>query len=153
RLARLLRQLALHLRPRSVFRAVPAALAVPPPLVALGRGAVLPLLAVDLRRRDERLRPTAAAGRGAGRGARFAGPRLDPPHPRRRPASLLRGRNARRRAARRCRPGALLESAGPAAGPAQPLVGADPRPAGGDRARLRRHLLPRRPRIRPRPVP
>ena len=60
RLARLRRQLALHLRPPVLLRPVPAALALPPPLVALGRGAVLPLLAARLRRRDEAR--SAAAG-------------------------------------------------------------------------------------------
>ena len=69
RLARLLRQLALHPRPPVLLRTVPAAVAVHPPLVALGRGAVLPLLAARLRRRDEAVRPRPAAARG-GRPAR-----------------------------------------------------------------------------------
>ena len=68
RLARLLRQLALHLRRRLLLRPVPAPLAVHPPLVALGRGAVLPLLAARLRRRDEavRARPGCCSGSLAG---------------------------------------------------------------------------------------
>ena len=46
--------------PPVLLRAVRAALALPPPLVARGRGAVLPLLAARLRRRDD-----AASGAGA----------------------------------------------------------------------------------------
>ena len=71
RLALLLRQLALHLRPPVLLRPVPATLALPPPLVALGRGAVLPLLAARLRRRDEALRAPPADRRRARRRARL----------------------------------------------------------------------------------
>src|SRR5207342_3266688 len=54
RLALLLRQLALHLRPRLLLRTIPGAVAVHPPLVALGGGPVLHLLTA--RRPDPRRR-------------------------------------------------------------------------------------------------
>ena len=110
RLALLLRQLALHLRPHVLLRTVRPALALHPPLVALGGGAVLPLLAAGLRRRDEALRPRPTAARGARRGDRLGRPRLDPLRPRpRRLADLLRHRHPRGRPARRRRPGPGLE--------------------------------------------
>ena len=60
------------------YFAGPAALAVAAPLVALGRGAILSLLAAALRRRDVAVRAPQAAGRGPRRGARLGRPRLDP---------------------------------------------------------------------------
>ncbi len=150
RLALLLRQLALHLRRRLLLRTVPGAVAVHPPLVALGRGAVLPLLAAGLRRRDEAVRPRPAAARRPRRRARLGRSRLDPVRPRpRRLARLLRHRHARRRPPARRRPGAGLEPDRAAPPPQRPAGRPDPRPGRRPRPRLRGAQLPPRARLRP----
>ena len=62
----------LILEPPVLLRAVPAPLAVPPPLVALGRGAVLPLWPLVFAAGMTLLRAPAPAGRGARRRPRLA---------------------------------------------------------------------------------
>ena len=144
------RQLALRPRRPVLLRPVPAPLALHPPLVALGRGAVLPLLAARLRRRDEAVRARPAAARGGGRGARLGRARLDPlrPRPRRLPR-LLRHRHPRGRAAGGSGAGHGLEPGRAAPAPYRSPRRPRPRRRRRPRARLHRPQLPPRPRLRP----
>ena len=111
RVPRVRRQLVLRLRRPAVLRPVRPAVGVPSPVVAGGRGAVLPALAADHGARDRLVRAPAAAGRGPGGDRRLHDPGLGALRALRRPlADLLRHRHAGRLPARRG--GARLPVAG-----------------------------------------